>query len=59
MSLMMACWKQNNFVEGLCSSEMQTFYSCVQKAQVSPSTHHFVMIKCGVWFLLGLAMGRY
>ncbi|XP_033835885.1 coiled-coil-helix-coiled-coil-helix domain-containing protein 1 [Periophthalmus magnuspinnatus] len=35
MSLMMACWKQNNFVEGLCSSEMQTFYSCVQKAQAA------------------------
>ncbi|XP_038127121.1 coiled-coil-helix-coiled-coil-helix domain-containing protein 1 [Cyprinodon tularosa] len=35
MSLLMACWKQNNFVDGLCSSEVQTFYSCVQKAQAA------------------------
>lgn len=35
MSLMMACWKQNNFVEDLCSSEVQAFYSCVQSAQAA------------------------
>ncbi|XP_072292895.1 small ribosomal subunit protein mS37 [Eucyclogobius newberryi] len=35
MSLMMACWKQNNFVEDLCSSEMQNFYSCVREAQAA------------------------
>ncbi|XP_056148237.1 coiled-coil-helix-coiled-coil-helix domain-containing protein 1 [Lampris incognitus] len=33
LNLMMACWKQNNFVDQLCSNEMQTFYTCVQKAQ--------------------------
>lgn len=30
----MACWKQNNFVESLCSKEMGDFYSCVGKTQV-------------------------
>uniref|UniRef100_A0A8C7Q569 Coiled-coil-helix-coiled-coil-helix domain containing 1 n=1 Tax=Oncorhynchus mykiss TaxID=8022 RepID=A0A8C7Q569_ONCMY len=34
MSMMMACWKQNNFVDTLCSNEMQSFYTCVEKAQV-------------------------
>ncbi|XP_037126766.1 coiled-coil-helix-coiled-coil-helix domain-containing protein 1 [Syngnathus acus] len=35
LSVMMACWKQNNFVDSLCSKEMADFYSCVEKAQVS------------------------
>ncbi|KAM9395095.1 small ribosomal subunit protein mS37 [Salvelinus alpinus] len=35
MSMMMACWKQNNFVDTLCSNEMQSFYKCVEKAQIA------------------------
>ncbi|KAJ8014143.1 hypothetical protein DPEC_G00037190 [Dallia pectoralis] len=35
MSMMMACWKQNNFVDALCSNEMQSFYTCVEKAQIA------------------------
>ncbi|XP_077351361.1 small ribosomal subunit protein mS37 [Festucalex cinctus] len=35
LSVMMACWKQNNFVDSLCSKEMGDFYSCVEKAQAS------------------------
>ncbi|XP_077585071.1 small ribosomal subunit protein mS37 [Stigmatopora nigra] len=35
LSIMMACWKQNNFVESLCSQEMDEFSSCVKKAQIS------------------------
>ncbi|KAL0964417.1 hypothetical protein UPYG_G00323570 [Umbra pygmaea] len=35
MSMMMACWKQNNFVDALCSNEMQSFYKCVEKAQIA------------------------
>ncbi|XP_030012374.1 small ribosomal subunit protein mS37 [Sphaeramia orbicularis] len=35
MSVMMACWKQNSFVEELCSSEVKAFYSCVEKAQAA------------------------
>ncbi|GAA6228416.1 coiled-coil-helix-coiled-coil-helix domain-containing protein 1 [Lates japonicus] len=35
MSVLMACWKQNNFVDSLCSNEMNTFYSCVKKAQAA------------------------
>lgn len=35
MSVMMACWKQNNFVESLCSSQVQAFYSCVRNAKAS------------------------
>lgn len=33
MSLLMACWKQNNFVDTLCSSEVQSFYTCVAEAE--------------------------
>ncbi|XP_039995907.1 coiled-coil-helix-coiled-coil-helix domain-containing protein 1 [Xiphias gladius] len=35
MSVLMACWKQNNFVDGLCSNEMNAFYTCVEKAQAA------------------------
>nr|XP_020463185.1 coiled-coil-helix-coiled-coil-helix domain-containing protein 1 [Monopterus albus]XP_020463186.1 coiled-coil-helix-coiled-coil-helix domain-containing protein 1 [Monopterus albus] len=35
MSLLMACWKDNNFVDGLCSNEINTFYTCVEKAQAA------------------------
>ncbi|XP_020482721.2 coiled-coil-helix-coiled-coil-helix domain-containing protein 1 [Labrus bergylta] len=35
MSVLMACWKLNNFVDGLCSQEMESFYTCVDKAQSS------------------------
>ncbi|KAL3972514.1 cubilin [Sarotherodon galilaeus] len=33
MSVLMACWKQNNFVDSLCSNEINSFYMCVEKAQ--------------------------
>ncbi|XP_047459204.1 coiled-coil-helix-coiled-coil-helix domain-containing protein 1 [Mugil cephalus] len=32
MSVLMACWKQNDFVDGLCSNEISNFYTCVNKA---------------------------
>ncbi|XP_026209448.1 coiled-coil-helix-coiled-coil-helix domain-containing protein 1 isoform X1 [Anabas testudineus] len=35
MSMLMACWKQNNFVDGLCSDEVKSFYTCVEKAQAA------------------------
>ncbi|XP_012705794.1 coiled-coil-helix-coiled-coil-helix domain-containing protein 1 [Fundulus heteroclitus] len=35
MSVLMACWKQNNFVDGLCSNEIHSFYTCVQNAQAA------------------------
>ncbi|XP_041803701.1 coiled-coil-helix-coiled-coil-helix domain-containing protein 1 [Chelmon rostratus] len=35
MSVLMACWKQNNFVDSLCSNEMKAFYTCVEKAQAA------------------------
>lgn len=45
MSLMMACWKQSNFVDGLCTNEIQQFYTCVAKAQVcSPFCHVFMSV---------------
>ncbi|NXN97563.1 CHCH1 protein, partial [Rhinopomastus cyanomelas] len=33
MSVMMACWKQNNFNDTACAKEIQTFYDCVAKAE--------------------------
>ncbi|XP_022624769.1 coiled-coil-helix-coiled-coil-helix domain-containing protein 1 [Seriola dumerili] len=35
MSVLMACWKQNNFVDGVCSTETKAFYSCVEEAQAA------------------------
>ncbi|XP_023281467.1 coiled-coil-helix-coiled-coil-helix domain-containing protein 1 [Seriola lalandi dorsalis] len=35
MSVLMACWKQNNFVDGVCSTETKAFYSCVEAAQAA------------------------
>lgn len=34
MSLLMACWKENEFNNALCSSEVQTFFKCAEKAEV-------------------------
>lgn len=41
MSVLMACWKQNNFVDTLCSNEINSFYMCVEKAQVCPCSAEF------------------
>lgn len=35
MSVLMACWKRNNFVDALCSAELNSFCSCVQAAQAA------------------------
>ncbi|XP_075790748.1 small ribosomal subunit protein mS37 [Pelodiscus sinensis] len=32
MSLLMACWKQNEFNDAACAKEIQTFCDCVAKA---------------------------
>ncbi|XP_062436185.1 small ribosomal subunit protein mS37 [Rhea pennata] len=33
MSVMMACWKQNDFSNSACAEEIRTFYDCVAKAE--------------------------
>ncbi|NP_001279842.1 coiled-coil-helix-coiled-coil-helix domain-containing protein 1 [Callorhinchus milii] len=33
MSVMMACWKENNFSEVVCAKEIQNFYGCAAKAE--------------------------
>ncbi|KAH0624354.1 hypothetical protein JD844_031748 [Phrynosoma platyrhinos] len=33
MSLMMACWKQNEFRDTACAQEIQTFFDCAAKAE--------------------------
>ncbi|XP_030060747.1 small ribosomal subunit protein mS37 [Microcaecilia unicolor] len=33
MSLMMACWKQNNFNDTVCAKEIQSFFDCNAKVQ--------------------------
>ncbi|XP_041867151.1 coiled-coil-helix-coiled-coil-helix domain-containing protein 1 [Melanotaenia boesemani] len=35
ISILMACWKKNNFVDGLCSTEIDSFYVCVEKARAA------------------------
>ncbi|EOB04110.1 Coiled-coil-helix-coiled-coil-helix domain-containing protein 1 [Anas platyrhynchos] len=34
MSIMMACWKQNDFNDTACAKEIQMFYDCVARAEV-------------------------
>ncbi|XP_005048673.1 PREDICTED: coiled-coil-helix-coiled-coil-helix domain-containing protein 1, partial [Ficedula albicollis] len=33
MSVMMACWKQNDFNDAPCAEEIRMFYDCVTKAE--------------------------
>uniref|UniRef100_A0A8C5TRS0 Coiled-coil-helix-coiled-coil-helix domain containing 1 n=1 Tax=Malurus cyaneus samueli TaxID=2593467 RepID=A0A8C5TRS0_9PASS len=33
MSVMMACWKQNDFNDTACAEEIRMFYNCVAKAE--------------------------
>ncbi|NXO75366.1 CHCH1 protein, partial [Sitta europaea] len=33
MSVMMACWKQNDFNDTPCAKEIKMFYDCVAKAE--------------------------
>ncbi|NXM00409.1 CHCH1 protein, partial [Tyrannus savana] len=33
MSVMMACWKQNDFNDAACAEEIRVFYDCVAKAE--------------------------
>ncbi|XP_012615642.1 small ribosomal subunit protein mS37 [Microcebus murinus] len=33
MSVMMACWKQNEFRDDACRKEIQSFFDCASKAQ--------------------------
>ncbi|XP_069578701.1 small ribosomal subunit protein mS37 [Brachyistius frenatus] len=35
MSVLMACWKQNNFMDNMCSNQISSFYTCVAKAQAA------------------------
>ncbi|KAM9847623.1 small ribosomal subunit protein mS37 [Aulostomus maculatus] len=35
LSVMMACWKENNFEDALCSNEIKSFYSCVEIARAA------------------------
>ncbi|XP_038600130.1 coiled-coil-helix-coiled-coil-helix domain-containing protein 1 [Tachyglossus aculeatus] len=34
MSLMMACWKQNEFNDTACAREIQVFHDCAAKAEM-------------------------
>ncbi|KAI1894458.1 hypothetical protein AGOR_G00116020 [Albula goreensis] len=33
MSMLMTCWKQNDFNDAICSKEIQSFYKCAERAQ--------------------------
>nr|XP_009939881.1 PREDICTED: coiled-coil-helix-coiled-coil-helix domain-containing protein 1 [Opisthocomus hoazin] len=33
LSVMMACWKQNDFNDTACAEEIRMFYDCVAKAE--------------------------
>lgn len=58
---MMACWKQSNFVDSLCSNEISAFYTCIEKTRVRPPvcpeveiSQHMILKGClGDIFFLG------
>ncbi|XP_068183717.1 small ribosomal subunit protein mS37 [Antennarius striatus] len=35
MTVMMACWKRNNFLDDMCSPEIKSFQDCVQANQAA------------------------
>ncbi|KAG5831560.1 coiled-coil-helix-coiled-coil-helix domain-containing protein 1 [Anguilla anguilla] len=35
MSVLMTCWKQNEFNDAACSKEIQSFYTCAKKAEAA------------------------
>ncbi|XP_049645204.1 coiled-coil-helix-coiled-coil-helix domain-containing protein 1 [Suncus etruscus] len=35
MSVMMACWKQNEFRDDACRNEIQNFFDCASKAEAA------------------------
>lgn len=45
---MMACWKRNNFADGLCSNETASFYKCVHNAQVCTHTDVYMLYSLNV-----------
>ncbi|XP_028325083.1 small ribosomal subunit protein mS37 [Gouania willdenowi] len=47
MSVLMACWKHNSFIDAPCSSEIQSFYTCVHKAQAAMRTKGDDIMKGG------------
>ncbi|XP_053547976.1 coiled-coil-helix-coiled-coil-helix domain-containing protein 1 [Bombina bombina] len=47
MSLMMACWKQNTFIDAPCTKEIQTFFDCVAKAQADKKAGLHRQIQAG------------
>ncbi|XP_056327330.1 coiled-coil-helix-coiled-coil-helix domain-containing protein 1 [Danio aesculapii] len=40
MSLLMACWKQNDFNNAVCPQEVTAFYTCVEKAKSKNQGRH-------------------
>lgn len=42
MSVMMACWKQNDFSDLPCAEEIRRFYDCVAKAEVIKASFMFL-----------------
>ncbi|XP_072679731.1 small ribosomal subunit protein mS37 isoform X2 [Canis lupus baileyi] len=40
MSVMMACWKQNEFRDEACRKEIQDFFDCASRAELIGSPSH-------------------
>ena len=48
MSVMMACWKRNDFNQQRCSQELSDFHNCVIAAQVSEKSHSVIVNEMGL-----------
>uniref|UniRef100_A0A8D0EFR7 CHCH domain-containing protein n=1 Tax=Salvator merianae TaxID=96440 RepID=A0A8D0EFR7_SALMN len=45
MTLIMACWKQNEFSDSACSKEIETFLDCVEKQNTREKVYKNLWVK--------------
>ena len=56
MSVMMACWKRNDFNQQRCSQELSDFHNCVIAAQVSEKSHSVIVNEMGLLLFFAIVI---
>ena len=56
MSVMMACWKRNDFNQQRCSQELSDFHNCVIAAQVSEKSHSVIVSEMGLLLFFAIVI---
>ncbi|XP_048195019.1 coiled-coil-helix-coiled-coil-helix domain-containing protein 1 isoform X1 [Perognathus longimembris pacificus] len=54
MSVMMACWKKNEFRDEACGKEIQDFLDCASRAQILDVLHFLICLVCTKTFYLAV-----